>query len=74
MSIEADSLKRSRKALGVSIIAGGDQAPHAFHVETGTSDTPAVPFLRSAWDQNLPTLERNLAAAFEEGLREAWTR
>lgn len=71
-SLKVRATKRSRKRIGVQMMAGGDRAPHAFHVETGTKNSPANPFFRSAWDQHVDTLERDLVDEFDKGLKDAW--
>lgn len=77
------SLKRSRKGFGVQIVTPTREElglpperkgyPPA-HIELGTAKTPALPFMRWAFDQNEPRMTEAIADSVREGIDEVWRR
>lgn len=67
-SLKLRALPRSRQRFGVRVIVGqGLEDGRATFTEWGTRNSPAIPFLRPAFDQN----EERAKRAFQSGLREA---
>jgi HK97 gp10 family phage protein len=58
-----------RHELAVNIVAGGPEAPHAVHVETGTSSMDAQPFFFPGWRAMRKTIKRRLARAAGKAAR-----
>lgn len=73
-SLKVRAIRRSRVRLGLQLVAGGDRAPHAFHVETGTRNRAASPFLRPAFDAEKEQLVTDITTELNRAIDEEWAK
>ena len=63
--------KKKRGEIGYSVV---NLVRYSFAVETGTSDTPALPHLRPAWDGNIHSVLDEIKKSLDRRIRDYFRR
>ena len=78
--LKTGMLRRQKGRVGISVstptraqlgIAEGGRWYYPAHIELGTQRTRALPYLRNAFDENLPTVERLVIQVMNEEIQRA---